>query len=171
MEEEWRDIEGYVGIYKVSSRGRILSLHTKKGFIRSQSINKNGYCEVSLSKNGNKTHYRVHRLVAAAFIENPENKPHVNHIDSNRANNAIENLEWVTPAENVNHSWIYGNRKISPRSTLDECKVLTCLTLHHAGIEKPFIFRYYNINESSLNRILRRDTWGDEILFSLIHKN
>lgn len=113
MEEIWKDIKGYEGLYQVSNLGRVRSVdrldsanHKLKGRIKSTSIRPNGYENVILCKNSKSKGYSVHRLVAQAFILNPENKPQINHIDENKANNKVSNLEWVTRKENINH----GNR-------------------------------------------------------------
>lgn len=108
--EQWKTIQGYEGYYEVSNLGRIKSLerytttnHLIKEKILKTSIMKNGYEIVRLSKDGIKKTYLVHRLVAQAFISNPENKPHIDHIDTNRLNNKVENLKWVTLSENMNN--------------------------------------------------------------------
>lgn len=115
MEEEWRDIKGYEGLYQISSKGQVKSLARPcKGFgdyyakerIKKISRDGVGYCRVALSKNGKKKHILVHRLVAKAFIPNPDNLPEVNHKDENKENNYVDNLEWCTPKYNSN----YGNR-------------------------------------------------------------
>lgn len=104
--EEWRDIQGYEGLYQVSNNGRVRSLarNSTKGKILCQAV-KRGYSHVCLSKDNKKKHFAVHRLVALAFIPNPSKKPEVNHIDGNRSNNNIANLEWVTRAENELHAY------------------------------------------------------------------
>ncbi len=89
--------------------GRVKSLNynkTGKEHIVPQNTNSRGYCQVSLYKNGKNKCYRVNRLVALAFIPNPDNKPQVNHLNEIRSDNRITNLEWTTIAENSN----YGNR-------------------------------------------------------------
>lgn len=100
--EHFRDIEGYVGRYQITTWGRVYSID-KKMFITPQETKK-GYLRVDLiNENGMRKHYKVHRLVAKAFIKNPDNKPQVNHIDGNKHNNSISNLEWVTDEENKLH--------------------------------------------------------------------
>ena len=98
--EVWKDIEGYEGLYQVSSWGRVKNFTTGEVL---KGINTRGYLQVSLYTKGNKSNYRIHILVAQAFIPNPQNKPQVNHIDEDKENNNIENLEWVTAKENLNH--------------------------------------------------------------------
>ena len=107
MQEIWKDIKGYEGIYQVSNLGKVKSLNYKRGKHEKeikQALNSRGYLEVGLFNGKVKTH-RVHRLVAQTFIPNPENKDEVNHIDGNKKNNAVSNLEWNTSKENVHHAW------------------------------------------------------------------
>lgn len=109
---EWRDIEGFEGSYQVSNNGLVKSLKGKNERImktrRKKIIKKDGSVELSyeelvLSNGGVRTSKLVHRLVAQAFIPNTENKPEVNHIDEDKGNNSVENLEWNTHEENSNH--------------------------------------------------------------------
>lgn len=115
IKELWKPLQEYKGI-EVSSIGRIRKAANKK---RKERIltefpkDRDGYCRCSVQKlDGVWTSQPVHRLVAKAFIENPYNKSSVNHKDSDRTNNRIDNLEWSTSRENVLHSFKYGNRKI-----------------------------------------------------------
>ena len=106
---KWKDIPGYEGKYQVSNTGQVRSLNyggAGKTKILKQNINRRGYCSVPLSKNGKCKKYSVHRLVAQAFIPNPNNYPVVNHKDENPANNAVWNLEYCTQQYNCN----YGTR-------------------------------------------------------------
>lgn len=122
MKELWKDIKGYEGCYQVSNLGRIKSLdrmtnnqygeYFMKGRILKNSIIKDkGYCRVSLNNGNGKISKRVHRLVAEAFIPNPENKLEVNHKDGNKLNNCVSNLEWCTNKENIEHSIRTGLKK------------------------------------------------------------
>jgi len=106
MIEEWKHIDGFNGKYEVSSLGQIKSLFVKYGKERilKPNTNKQGYLTVSLSKHSEIRTYRVHRIVASVFLDNPENKLHVNHIDGNKLNNTVQNLEWATPLENMTHA-------------------------------------------------------------------
>lgn len=101
MKEVWKDIEGYEGLYQVSNLGRVKRVTT--GRILKSGKDKKGYLKVVLCKNNIKSAKTIHRLVAQAFIPNNENKPEVNHIDENKTNNMVSNLEWMTAKENSNH--------------------------------------------------------------------
>ena len=92
--EEWRDVVGYEGLYKISSKGRVKSYQGrhKQPKILKMSMTTTGYKKVELTKNKRKKSLKVHRLVAEAFLPNEENKPYVNHIDSNPLNNDVMNL-------------------------------------------------------------------------------
>lgn len=116
--EVWKDIPGYVGLYQVSSKGNIMSLnynHTGVSRQRVPRVGKGGYLYVILHKNGESKTIKVHRLVAIAFIPNPNNLPQVNHKDENKLNNSVENLEWCDSSYNNK----YGSR---PRKVLDAYK-------------------------------------------------
>ena len=110
MEEIWKDIIGYEGYYQISNLGNVKSLDRilkDNGgiFIKTGNYKKfekqTGYKRVALSKNNQDKKFMVHRLVAQAFIPNPDNKPFIDHIDGNRANNKVDNLRWVTHKENM----------------------------------------------------------------------
>lgn len=106
--EIWKDIQGYEGLYQISNLGRIKSLY-KRGnrppLIIRQPI-KRGYYQVGLRNKRTRKFFQVHRLVAQAFIPNPENLPQINHKDENKLNNVVENLEWCS----VSYNNAYGTR-------------------------------------------------------------
>lgn len=114
IKEIWKLIKGYEGLYEVSNLGRIKALEKrvdkgkchrawKEHFLK-YGIDNNGYFRTNLSKNGKNKTVKVHRIVAQTFIENPYNKKTVNHIDGNKQNNNITNLEWATQNENMKHA-------------------------------------------------------------------
>lgn len=113
MEEIWKDVKGYEGRYQVSNKGRIKSFlkssryPDEKGHVIKPHIAR-GYAFSCLSKNGKAKNYLVHRLVAQAFIPNPNNLKEINHIDENKLNNCVENLEWCTR----NYNMAYGTARI-----------------------------------------------------------
>lgn len=114
MNEIWKDIEGYNGRYKISSFGRVMSMwqsnqyktHIGKPKIVKPAEHRQGYLYVYLTNNGEKTKHYVHRLVAEAFIPNPDNLPQVNHKSEVKTENFVENLEWCDGKYNNN----YGSR-------------------------------------------------------------
>ena len=110
--EEWKEISGTAGMYEISSYGRLWSNITHK-FLKTY-VNSDGYLLATFPINGVKKRRTMHRLVAEAFIPNPGEKPQINHIDANRTNNRIDNLEWCTPSENTLHSFKIGTSKRYP---------------------------------------------------------
>ena len=105
---EWRPIEGYEGLYEVSNLGQVRSFYTGEAKVLKPSIDKDGYLKAGLSKDGKMYLKSIHRLVASAFIPNIGDKPQVNHIDGDKTNNTVDNLEWVTSKENIQHAWNTG---------------------------------------------------------------
>ena len=118
--ENWKDIKGYDGIYQVSDKGQVRTVPGKatvrminghenvrhwKARTLKQKTDKGGYKRVALWSQGKPKTILVHRLVCAAFHPNPDNLPDVNHIDGNPSNNAAENLEWITPRDNLMHAY------------------------------------------------------------------
>ena len=110
MQEIWKDIPNYEGLYQVSNLGRVKSTpickHKKPRILK--NIPRNGYFSVILCDGKTQKNVFVHRLVAECFVPNPENKPIVNHIDGNKSNPHFSNLEWCTQKENVRHAWKTG---------------------------------------------------------------
>lgn len=106
MEEVWKDIPGYEGLYQVSSLGRVKSLnYNHEGYQKILSFKKerNGYLRVGLFREGRQKLFSVHRLVATVFIPNPNNLPQVNHKDEDKTNNRADNLEWCSCQYNINY--------------------------------------------------------------------
>lgn len=125
-EEIWKDIPDYEGLYMVSNLGRVKSLKRNTAHERIMCLKKDkgGYLYVGLSKNGIVNYKKVHRLVAQAFIPNLENKYSVNHIDGNKQNNRLDNLEWATAKEQAFHALSIGLWKRS-KKTNDKIKSST----------------------------------------------
>lgn len=125
MEEIWHDIKGYEGLYQVSNYGNIKSMSrirqgkknrfysTKKRILKPHFNKKRGYYQVILMKNGVIKLFTCHRLVAKTFLINIRNKKYVNHINGNKLDNKVENLEWCTHSENIVHA--YKNNLISSK--------------------------------------------------------
>ena len=120
--EKWEDIDGYIGLYQVSNLGNIKSVERfrtngKSGYIQQSKIlktgNRNGYLFVNLCKDGVVKSFKVHRLVAEHFIPKPENKPEIDHINTDKTDNRVENLRWVTHKENMNNPKSKNKQSIS----------------------------------------------------------
>ena len=106
MEEVWKDIEGYEGLYQISNLGNVKSMNYRgQGYEKNLTPKKNNYGRlwVELRKDGEKKQFLIHRLVGFAFIPNPDNLPQINHMDENPQNNCVDNLEWCTGLYNVRY--------------------------------------------------------------------
>lgn len=122
--EEWKDIENYEGLYQISSLGRVKSLrfhgsnsHTS---ILKPKKNWKGYLYVNLCKGGTKKQYSVHRLVACAFIPNPQNLATVNHKNEIKTDNRVENIEWLSCKDNINHGTGVSRRAKTQAKSYDQ---------------------------------------------------
>ena len=127
MEEKWKDIKSYEGIYQVSNLGRVRSFaKSYDPHIMTPMPNQKGYMRIFLINGTKHKWLRVHRLVAMAFIPNPNNLPQVNHKDGNKLNNCVDNLEWVTNQENCEHAQRNGltNYKERPIVLIKKGKVI-----------------------------------------------
>lgn len=173
MEEIWKSIEGYEGIYQISNLGNVKSLYrlvkhkTGTRVINEKILkqgNSGGYLNVELANDGINTMCLVHRLVAKGFIPNPENKPCINHIDGNTFNNNINNLEWCTYSENNLHADNMGLRNIKGerhyKAILTDKEVLEIRSKYipykysHAKLGKE-----YGVTASNIQYIITRKLW------------
>ena len=133
--------------YAVSEKGDVINVRSGRTL---QTVINHGYVRVQLSVNGIKKNYPVHRLVARAFIPNPENKPYVNHKDGNKQNNCVENLEWVTAKENDTHA--------RANDLKAQCKPIKAVSVD-GGTTITFeslseCARYFGTNKGSIHRVL-----------------
>ena len=168
-DEEWRDVVGYEGLYMVSNLGNVKSL-PKRARHRNErtmklSIGGGGYLYAHLRKNGKDAQKLVHRLVAEAFIENTEDKPQVNHIDGNRCNNNINNLEWVTCSENQLHAYRVLNRVRStggtPRPTKRKLTREQVIEIRASNESQSSLARMYGVGQHTIWCILKRKTYKE----------
>lgn len=155
MKEEWKDIQGYEGAYKVSNTGKIMSLNyhgsgKSKELISSKP--KKGYPYVGLCKGGKVKSFKVHRLVAQAFIPNLYNKPCVNHKDGNKHNNNVDNLEWATVLENNLHMYHVLNKHPMKGYKFDKNNLSKPVSQFYISEEgyKYHIATYINIKAAAL---------------------
>lgn len=150
--EIWKDIKGFEGIYQISNMGRLKSFKNhSEGFILSNKNSKNDYFSVVLTNNllKKKRYARIHRLVAEAFIPNPDpdNKTQINHIDSNKQNNCVDNLEWVTPKENMVHALRHNSNIVKGINNYN--KFIKPKTIQQYSLEGKFIKEFCNAVEAS----------------------
>lgn len=174
--EEWRDIPGYEGCYQVSSIGRVRSVRRSRPGRLMKLSNRRGYRQVGLTKDDTYKAPPVHRLVLAAFVG--PSKLQVNHIDCDKANNRLENLEYCTPQENIAHAirndrFLKGDKSPSrlhperlPRgennkqAKLTERQVREIRNLIEQKVRGPKIARAYGISAMTVTQIKYRRIWA-----------
>jgi hypothetical protein len=160
--EIWKDVIGYEKLYLISSLGKLKSLQNNKEKILKLIPDKKGYLRTRIGNLNNKKTIKIHRLVAIAFIPNPENKKEVNHRDGNKQNNNIENLEWCTGSENIKHAFKTGlrrsdgnnhnNRKLSSiqvKEIREKRKIYSCIELG----------KMYNVSRVQILNIVTYKMW------------
>lgn len=176
MEEIWKDIVGYEGLYEVSSLGSVKSIGRSKlvginggtynlGDMLLKPRKSRGYNVVVLCKLGKTKNFLVHRLVAAAFLENKDNKATVNHINGNKTDNRLENLEWATPSEQQKHAFSIGLRDSSIGencnfSKLKKEDIFEIRRLYKTGFYRMGeIAKKFNVAKNTVNSIVHGYTW------------
>jgi len=160
QEEIWKPIQDYEGVYEISNFGRVKSLNSNtsiKEIILKQTLGrKSGYYFVVLCKDGDRKTKRINRLVAEAFIKNPE----VNHKDTIKTNNFVDNLEWMTHKESIVHAHINNCiTNIGENAVLAKLKQSEIFQLYKYGFSQRDIGRFYNVDHTSIGRVLNGKTF------------
>lgn len=174
----YKAIEDFERLYEINSAGIIQSLDrvvidkrwgTKKlkGGIKKSIKNKYGYLRVNLHKGGKPHFFNVHRLVALAFIPNPDNKPMVNHKDGNKINNDVSNLEWCTALENSKHATATGLHNVrgenNVTSKLTEKQVYEIRQLLSQKVPQIKLAEKYGVKQAHISSIKLYKTWNNTI--------
>jgi len=171
MQEKWADVAGFEGVYQISDLGNIRSLpriidygthkQTHKGRILKPQPNSKGYLRIVLTWDGKREVKFIHRLVAEAFVPNPENKPQVNHKDGNKLNNHAANLEWVNNSENQKHgrrsgliTTLHGEQK--PGHKLTESDVRFILI---SDLSSKLLAKRFGVSTQTIYDIRKRKKW------------
>ena len=171
--EIWKEIPGYEGLYQVSTCGRVAMYERiykngvlYKARIKKLCLNDSGYYLTVLSdSSGYKRNYRVSRLVALAFLPNPENKREVNHINGNPKDNRVDNLEWVTPSENIKHAYRTGLISLRAGEKCKHAKLTNSDVLkirelfNNSTLKYREISQMFNISMSVIGNIKARRIW------------
>jgi hypothetical protein len=183
--EIWKDVKGYEGLYKVSNLGRVKSLDrivitkknvlkTKKGQILNLTKKKNGYLSVMFSFESIKKRFYVHRLVALSFIENNKNKLTVNHVNGIKTDNRIENLEWNSYCENLNHAIqtglrMTGSNSYNSRFTQEKVVAIRRLYVLNPNFNKLKLAKKLNVSDGLIHKIIKNKNYkGLEYQYSNI---
>lgn len=165
MNEIWKQVKGFSN-YEVSNFGNVRSVISKKLLHPYSSKLREGYCYISLQQNGKRKNYLLSQLIARHFIDNPLNKPQVNHKSGNKLDNSVSNLEWVTAKENIQHAirngWmaepLYGSK--SPAHKVDEKQVMEIRKLEKEGMRHKDIAKIYGLGVSTVTHIVNGTRWA-----------
>lgn len=176
--EVWKDIKGYEGIYQVSNFGRVKSLERitfyelggreisrfQKECIRKQRVNRWGYKSVNLNKNSSTKTFEVHRLVASHFLSGDYKKEQVNHVDSDKENNSVENLEFVSSKENIRHAF---ENNLMPKRTgwklnRQKAKEIRSERIKNPRISHEELSMRYNVSVRTIIDVLNNVSWSEK---------
>jgi hypothetical protein len=146
--EIWKDVKGFEGIYQISNMGRFKSYKgDPNGRILSNKNGKGDYLSVVLSYGSKRRYTRIHRLVAEAFVPNPDNKPEVHHKDGNKQNNCAENLEWVTRSENHRHALLQSPNMV--KGMVRYNRFIRPKAIQQFSLDGKFVAEYPNAAEAA----------------------
>ena len=173
MTEKWVNINGFIGLYQVSNFGRVKSLaikYTKRPQGRQKDFDRilmpmdsgKGYKYVSLHCDGRRKNKHIHRLVAEHFLVNTFSKDQVNHKDGNKANNHVDNLEWVTLKENMIHASENGLLKMGESSHMAKIKekdIIEIRELNKSGVCRNSLSDTYSLSKATIHRIIHKQSW------------
>lgn len=162
-----KDVIGWEGMYEVTDDGKVFSSKIRKGggnLWLKQPLNGCGYHMVNLCKNGKCNLKRVHRLVAEAFIKNPNKYKCVNHKNGIKTDNRVLNLEWCSHAQNNYHAYKIGLKKpkfgsLSYNAILNDSKVIKIRSLYKAGVKAKELSKKYGVSTSCIRSIVSRRNW------------
>lgn len=162
-------VTDYEGIYEVDSDGKIWSLNYHREHRRGEvtgKLDKDGYVSVGLRKDGKRWHLRAHRLVAQAFIPNPDNLPEVNHKNGIKNDNRVKNLEWMTTKQNIQHAWRElniphkdqtGEKNHATKLTND--KVIAIWNTRKTALRQREVAQMFHVSEDVVSMIYRQVNW------------
>lgn len=161
--EIWKDILDFEGLYVVSNKERVKRIMHRKNAtqkIINHSVNEFGYHYVCLTKNGIGKNYMVSRLVATAFIPNPENKPQVNHLNG-KDDNTPESLEWNTSLENIHHAWETGlaTPKKGEKHSQSKLTEKDVLEIRASNLNHHRLSTIYKVSPATISKIIYRQRW------------
>lgn len=166
MEEIWKDVKGYEGLYQVSNLGKVKSLpkvgsvkeNILKNFIKDQ-----GYLAVTVSKNDKRKTYLNHRLLAISFIPNPENKLEVNHKNGIKDDNRVDNLEWCTHSENIKHAYdnnlLISRKGESHHNTKLSDQNISEILNNYSSKSQLELSKIYKVSRRQINNIINKKSW------------
>lgn len=166
--EQWVDIDGYVGCYQVSNYGKVRSLDRKvsngaqlKGKMLTPATDRYGYKFIGLCRANQRKQVLVHRLVANAFLDKVNGNVEVNHIDGNKINNHVSNLEWCTKSENQIHAFHVIKTQHAMRNNvkLDQSSVNEIRALYAKGALQRELAERFHISRTQIGRIVRNESW------------
>lgn len=169
MAELWKDIVGYEGLYQVSNLGRIRSFYKRRNDVEFLKFADNhGYKTITLHKDGRQKTFRVHRLVAVAFLPNESDKPQINHINGNKSDNRASNLEWCSQSENMLHAYESGLQTPNTKEAnaakrkLNAEQAQEIRTLLDSGKSTRAVAKIYGVGKNLISRIGQGKAYSKE---------